>query len=159
MRPRTPEVSLTQFHGIFPESVLSHSQRVRHALVLRRRGQPPTVPRSPMKRFSSLRGNKKRKEQDGRTGRRQSEPHGLLGSSRRESQASVPSSLSFCHSRAGKGSKGARRRHRHLCLMLFSPALSPAVIHEGTCRARCKASARTRTGLDSCLISQSVMKH
>uniref|UniRef100_A0A9J8A505 Protein kinase, AMP-activated, gamma 2 non-catalytic subunit a n=1 Tax=Cyprinus carpio carpio TaxID=630221 RepID=A0A9J8A505_CYPCA len=32
-----------------------------------------------MKRFSSLRGTKKRKDQEGRTGRRQSEPHGLLG--------------------------------------------------------------------------------
>ncbi|XP_048029851.1 5'-AMP-activated protein kinase subunit gamma-2a isoform X5 [Megalobrama amblycephala] len=32
-----------------------------------------------MKRFSSLRGIKKRKDQEGRTGRRQSEPHGLLG--------------------------------------------------------------------------------
>uniref|UniRef100_A0A8C2I5H7 Protein kinase, AMP-activated, gamma 2 non-catalytic subunit a n=1 Tax=Cyprinus carpio TaxID=7962 RepID=A0A8C2I5H7_CYPCA len=32
-----------------------------------------------MKLFSSLRGTKKRKDQEGRTGRRQSEPHGLLG--------------------------------------------------------------------------------
>ncbi|XP_062377957.1 5'-AMP-activated protein kinase subunit gamma-2a isoform X3 [Sardina pilchardus] len=57
-----------------------------------------------MKRFSSLRGNKKRKEQDGRTGRRQSEPHGLLGTTgRRASQPSVPSSLSFCNPRAASG--------------------------------------------------------
>lgn len=35
-----------------------------------------------MKRFSSLRGIKKRKDQEGRTGRRQSEPHGLLGTSK-----------------------------------------------------------------------------
>ncbi|XP_041923442.1 5'-AMP-activated protein kinase subunit gamma-2a isoform X4 [Alosa sapidissima] len=58
-----------------------------------------------MKRFSSLRGNKKRKEQDGRTGRRQSEPHGLLaaGTGRRASQPSVPSSLSFCNPRAASG--------------------------------------------------------
>ncbi|XP_055037438.2 5'-AMP-activated protein kinase subunit gamma-2a isoform X2 [Misgurnus anguillicaudatus] len=32
-----------------------------------------------MKRFSSLRGFKKQKDQEGRTGRRRSEPHGLLG--------------------------------------------------------------------------------
>ncbi|XP_036414030.1 5'-AMP-activated protein kinase subunit gamma-1-like isoform X2 [Colossoma macropomum] len=32
-----------------------------------------------MKRFSSLRGSKKRKDHEGRAGRRQSEPHGLLG--------------------------------------------------------------------------------
>ncbi|XP_030624445.1 5'-AMP-activated protein kinase subunit gamma-1 isoform X2 [Chanos chanos] len=32
-----------------------------------------------MKRFSSLRGSKKRKDQNGRTGRRQSEPHGHQG--------------------------------------------------------------------------------
>ncbi|KAM9436884.1 5'-AMP-activated protein kinase subunit gamma-2a isoform 2-T2 [Clarias gariepinus] len=32
-----------------------------------------------MKRFSSLRGSKKRKENEDRTGRRQSEPHGILG--------------------------------------------------------------------------------
>ncbi|KAI4880645.1 hypothetical protein NFI96_004780 [Prochilodus magdalenae] len=34
-----------------------------------------------MKRFSSLRGSKKRKSHEGRTGRRQSEPHNLLRTS------------------------------------------------------------------------------
>lgn len=78
---------------------------VRHALLRRRVQTSPTVLQSPMKRFSSLRGNKKRKEQDGRTGRRQSEPHGLLGSGagRRASQPTVPSSLSFCNPLSGKG--------------------------------------------------------
>ncbi|XP_028822142.1 5'-AMP-activated protein kinase subunit gamma-1-like isoform X4 [Denticeps clupeoides] len=49
-----------------------------------------------MKRFSSLRGSRKRKEQDGRTGRRQSEPHGLLGSSKKEMKC-IAASASLGH--------------------------------------------------------------
>lgn len=41
------------------------------------------VPSCHMKRFGSLRSSKKKKEPDRRTGRRQSEPHGLLGNSKR----------------------------------------------------------------------------
>ncbi|TRY62477.1 hypothetical protein DNTS_007140 [Danionella cerebrum] len=44
---------------------------------------------TPMKRFSSLRGTKKRKEQEGRMGRRKSEPHGLLGTSKISFQTTV----------------------------------------------------------------------
>ncbi|TSL10149.1 5'-AMP-activated protein kinase subunit gamma-2 [Bagarius yarrelli] len=52
------------------------------------------IPQTAMKRFSSLRGSKKRKEHDGRTERRQSEPHGLLGTtSGISSPPTTPTSL------------------------------------------------------------------
>ncbi|KAJ8396843.1 hypothetical protein AAFF_G00014420 [Aldrovandia affinis] len=47
-------------------------------------------PLHPMKRFGSLRGSKKRKDQDRQTGRRQSEPHGLPASSGISSPPSTP---------------------------------------------------------------------
>ncbi|XP_035268987.1 5'-AMP-activated protein kinase subunit gamma-2a isoform X7 [Anguilla rostrata] len=47
-----------------------------------------------MKRFGSLRGSKKRKDQDRRTGRRQSEPHNLPASSGICSPASTPTQAS-----------------------------------------------------------------
>lgn len=57
--------------------------------------QPLCSPSPPMKRFSSLRGIKKRKDQEGRTGRRQSEPHGLLGTSKKADKANFAALFFF----------------------------------------------------------------